>query len=423
MKAELARTAGNYEGAARALDEVITKYPDLEEAYAVACRLNQPVIGALPNPQKHIAVLEAGLAAVPSSTLLRNHYGYALLHTGKYAEAIRAFESYAAIAPREPNPHDSLGEAHLLMGSPDKALVHFSRALTIDPRFFPSHVGRVWAFGMLGRYDEALAEAPVSGFIRAFVLSRVGRYREAEQLMAGDIRQAEANKNVFDEGMLRLLSLVVAVERNPPPPAIDDLVTAGRRFAAEHRDGRAQVASVLAHTIAGLTDLRAGRNDNARALLEAQRRIVNQEVHPEYWWHKLLEGEIALAEGDFQKAAAAFSAGEPDGKMWLHLTVTHLSLLANNLLSRDGAARVARSRGDLQGAIDVYRRLLAVGPNQKWTAMFEPRYVLEIARLQEKRGDGKAVLAEYRRFLEFWKQADADAPELAEARRAIARLR
>lgn len=98
------------------------------------------------------------------------------------------------------------------------------------------------------------------------------------------------------------------------------------------------------------------------------------------------------------------------------------SVLANDLVFRDGLARVAKARGDLRGAIEVYRRLLTFGPEQKWVAAFDPRYVLEIARLLERAGDTQAARAEYERFLQLWKNADADLPEPAEARRALARL-
>ena len=122
LKAELARHAGNYDEAIQALDEVIAKYPDLEEAYALGCRIYHPVIGVLQTPGKYLAVTEAGVAALPSSTLLLNFYGYALIDAGRYAEAVRVFESYAGLAPREPNPYDSLGEVHIKMGLPEKAI-------------------------------------------------------------------------------------------------------------------------------------------------------------------------------------------------------------------------------------------------------------------------------------------------------------
>jgi tetratricopeptide (TPR) repeat protein len=104
------------------------------------------------------------------------------------------------------------------------------------------------------------------------------------------------------------------------------------------------------------------------------------------------------------------------------IEVVEGSVLANDLVFRDGLARVARARGDLRGAIEIYRRLLLQGPDQNWVALFEPRYVLARARLLEKAGDAETARAEYERFLQFWKQADADLPDPGEARRALSRL-
>jgi hypothetical protein len=66
---------------------------------------------------------------------------------------------------------------------------------------------------------------------------------------------------------------------------------------------------------------------------------------------------------------------------------------------------------------------LSYGPEQQWVSFAEPRYVLEIARLLDRLGDKQNALKEYQRFLEFWKSADSDLPELAETRRAVERLR
>jgi eukaryotic-like serine/threonine-protein kinase len=78
------------------------------------------------------------------------------------------------------------------------------------------------------------------------------------------------------------------------------------------------------------------------------------------------------------------------------------------------------NRGDLAAAIEIYRRLLANGPDQKLVSLYEPRYLLRLARLLEQAGDRDAARTEYRRFLELWKHADANVAELTEARRALA---
>jgi tetratricopeptide (TPR) repeat protein len=95
------------------------------------------------------------------------------------------------------------------------------------------------------------------------------------------------------------------------------------------------------------------------------------------------------------------------------------SLVRNSYSFRDGAARVLMARGNIDGAIDAYRRLLALDLSQKWTAILEPRLVLQLARLLDKKGDRAAARQEYQRFLDLWKRADSDLPELAEARAAL----
>ena len=69
----------------------------------------------------------------------------------------------------------------------------------------------------------------------------------------------------------------------------------------------------------------------------------------------------------------------------------------------------------------VYRNFNTPGLEAKFTALFEARYVLESARLVDLMGDKEAARSEYRRFLDFWKDADPDLPELQEARTSLAR--
>jgi tetratricopeptide (TPR) repeat protein len=155
--------------------------------------------------------------------------------------------------------------------------------------------------------------------------------------------------------------------------------------------------------------------------LEQQKRLYRPEFPLELWWHKSLEGEIALASGDPQRAFAVLSEGLPNGKYFCFDSAGAV-LLVNHLPVRDALARAAKARGDLPAAIEAYRQLLTPGAESVWVSMLEPRNVLELARLLEKTGDRTGALKEYERFLELWKRADPGLPELAEARRAVARL-
>jgi predicted Ser/Thr protein kinase len=108
------------------------------------------------------------------SDAVSNVRGYSLLEEGQFDQAIEQFQGVVNQSPGEANPWDSLGEGYLAGGMPDKAVEAYSRALAIDPAFKPS---------MLGRYDQALEKPSPDFRVQAFLLSRVGRYREATEVL------------------------------------------------------------------------------------------------------------------------------------------------------------------------------------------------------------------------------------------------
>jgi tetratricopeptide (TPR) repeat protein len=386
-----------------------------------------------------------GVKAVPDSGPLRNSYAYAFLSLGRYPEAIRELEAYARLNPKEPNPYDSLGEAYLVSGQPQKALETYARALEVDSSFTSSFRGRAWAYGMLGRFDEALAELqrrrevetrsalPTTDTLTttAFLLSQVGRYREAEKQLREGERLAERFQDALNVSRIHRLAALLALERQDSSLALQELSRA-RQASQSIPSARTRTDVELAvQLLTGVAHIQAGRLDAAREQLEQQRKILEgagetpgiyDRRNPSHnWYFRCLEGEIALAAGDLATAEAAFAAGEPEFKPPLS-GPTASPVFFNNLPFRDGSARVRAARGDLKGAIEAYRRLLTPDISQKWTATVEPRFVLELARLLERAGDRAAAREQYQRFLDLWKRADPERPELDEARRRLKQL-
>ena len=101
---------------AQLLDELLTRFPDVEEAYPVAFGLYHPVSGVFPNLEKLLTIARTGATVLPVSPQARNMYAFALTEAGRLTEAIREFEEYARLAPREPNPFDSIGGVYLSLG-------------------------------------------------------------------------------------------------------------------------------------------------------------------------------------------------------------------------------------------------------------------------------------------------------------------
>ena len=273
LEIETARDAGHSAAAARQLDALIARFPDAEDAYAVALWL-YGTVGLLPDPTKLLDIAATGVAALPRSGLTRNVYAYSLLDVGRDADAVRAFDEYARVVPREANSYDSFGEAHLRMGSPERALEYYSRALTVDAGFTAAHTGRAWGLAMLGRYDEAIAEDPPDASVKAFVLSRAGRYRDAAQVLGGASRRADTNQNAIDQGSISLLTSLIALERGQLDRARTDLAGAAKLFA-QLPEERQRLYLVLLHFLSGMVEVKAGQPAAAEAHLESLRQHHN----------------------------------------------------------------------------------------------------------------------------------------------------
>jgi tetratricopeptide (TPR) repeat protein len=420
LQGHLAYDAGNDAESARILDEIVARYPEFEDAYPSVLGLYAP-LKVLHDSDKQLAILARGVQALPRSGMVRNMYGYALLDAGQFTRALEQFQEYARLLPHEPNPHDSLGEAHLAMLMPEKAMEHYARALAIDASF-ESDIGRAIALAMLGRFEVWNADRAGAYSTSAFIASRAGRYRNAAEILRTAMKRAQVNAHAIGQASGHLMSSMLALELKQFVRAQDE-AAAARKVVAQLPRLRSRTSMVMADLLSGIAYARAGNVKAAHVDLQSLQARLDSNVPMERELIAALQGEIALASGDLDKAAAAFSASEPPARRWTQIFSEYPPPLGNNPPFMDGAARVAKARDDLNGAIAIYRGLLSMDPKKKWAAVVEPRYSLEIARLLEKVGDKSAASAEYERFLTLWKNADADLPELAEARRAVARFR
>ena len=359
------------------------------------------LIGRLPLVVIGLMVAAIAVYAIRSSRIgnaFSNAHGYSLLADGSFEQAIEQFQGVANESPNEANAWDSLGEGYLANGMPDEALEAYTRALTIDSAFEASILGRGLALAALGRYDEALEKASPDFRIQAFLLSRVGRYREAGEVLDKG-RREDTDAEVNASALLTLAWMMI--EQKQYARALEEVRAAERVLAGQQK----HPMLVLADLIGGVAEIGAGQVQNAVASLTLQRAHHNSDDSVESKWVAALEAEIALAQGQDDRALSSFKAAQRPA--WRTLGNDASTVFATTLPSRHGPARVEIARGNRAAAIEEYRRLTSVGPARRSSAALEPRDILELARLLEKAGDEAGARIEYERFLKLWANADA----------------
>ncbi|MCA9755830.1 MAG: protein kinase [Candidatus Eisenbacteria bacterium] len=408
--------------------QMIERYPDMEETYSALGE----VYWATNRLERVVSVYERGLIALPNSGPLQNLLAWSLQEVGRYDDAIEAAEAYRRLSPGEPDPHDAVGTAYLLADQPREALENYERATAMS--FAWSYLSSAYAHAALGQYDDAFASLEVlhqaeerydieSAFYfiaKAWMLGRVGRYEEASRTLEEQRAFYEKLKRTDVLVLGEILETQLAMERGDYTEALDSLAELRRLVPALPRTDRPswiwtalpyETVVLISEVLQGTAEARLGN------LEEAHRRLRLARAVPESRYRiglvKMLEGEVALAEGDTEAAEAAFQSAEPLGRRnyFYHPTA----------MAADWRGRVERRRGNSAAALAAYETLMEPGDHRKWFLATEPRHLLARARLLDELGRAGEAEPLWNRFLDLWQNADPDLPEVAEARRRLAR--
>jgi tetratricopeptide (TPR) repeat protein len=399
------------------LERLIEQYPDEEEAYDSIVHVYSHAYDPA-YTGKTLAFMERWARAIrgPGSGHFHNHYGYAYIQRGLFADAEREFRAYIRVSPDEANAYDSLAELYLMTGRPALTVETYDQALRLNPRFGWSHFGSVYALAMQGKYDEAFSRlttlhqlgsgggVPIAviHLLDALLSSRIGRDADAAAHLDAARRLSRELENVNVATDAELFSAMFSVERGEYARAVEHANNAEKLVTNATADIMRVRRAAMAHLLAGVGEVRTGELDAARDRLAVQRTLDNGADRIMGSWRQLLAGEIALREGRVDDAEQAFRASEYNvaSSFAVH---TAPVVLANNLPFRDGMARVALARGDLVRASDLYRRLNQPDPASPWYSVFEPRYALAAADVAERAGNAALSRSERERFDQVWK--------------------
>ena len=175
-------------------------------------------------------------------------------------------------------------------------------------------------------------------------------------------------------------------------------------------------------------DLMEGKIDSTKSkmslsesfLLELSEKEPRWEEAQVQFWHNSLSMELMLAEGDFKDAIAVGKNKYPSVKFDIGSMKRLISY--NMPFIQDVLARAYYLNGELDKAISEYERLITFNPKSNDTRLIHPKYHYRLAKLYEEKGLKEKAIGELEKFLELWKDADKDLPELVDAKSRLANL-
>jgi tetratricopeptide (TPR) repeat protein/DNA-binding winged helix-turn-helix (wHTH) protein len=350
----------DYAGAIRSFQEIVSRYPLEVEAYHRLGRL----LGGENRLDEAIEILKQGLVIDPEAKDLYNGLGGAYSDLGRHDEAIAMFQHYVKLAPEEPNAHDSLGLGYQWAGRYEEAIQEYERALAFKPDFYIAVIHLANTLYQQGRYREALHQFQHYIDTVPAVVERARGYNSI-------VRIHQARRQ------------------------LDEAEGAARKSMAADKESVGPMLVVL---------LEKGDLSTAEKLKKSLEKVIRIDRGARGDLRELpyFQGLFELKSGRGTEAIEKFKE-----------VLQHRAPKWNFDAYEDclGNAYLELRRYD--EAIAEYQRILKLNPNY-------PLVHYHLAQAYERKGQSDQARAEYQQFLQVWKDADADVPEVVAAKKRLA---
>jgi len=350
-----------------------------------------------------IEYLEKVLAMEPTYERALQHLTLSYQNMQRYEKMLEVAKRYVAVAGSE-DSFVLLGEAYAGLGDIEKGLKTLQQARELFPKNYAILSGTANFHAYQGEYDKAETE------LKAMT--------EENQPIAAQ-----------REGFLALAHFY------PYLGKYSEMMKMYDKGIALHRSDK-DTNSVARHTAEKAYAMFWGRGNKHEVMVEIQRTLRFSNITSEDYYRYL--AALYADIGDFEKAAqVAQRVRYPSSKLSveaeLHFAkgeweqaVSKYERLTKRIsqLQTFTSYRSAQCYFEL-GEID--RAVAEVGKAQGhygWYHSFTyPQGFYLLGKIYEKKGDHKFAIENYKKFLDLWKDADADLPDLIEAKARLAKLK
>ena len=410
------------------LEELVRKYPNEKRFHAY---LGYSYVG-LNRRDEAERELGRALELDPEFAPAVNQLAYIYADQGRMQEAITALKRYVALSPGDANPFDSMGELYLRMGRLQEAIEQYREAIRVQPSFFSAYKSLAYIYALREEYAEctgvldSLYRVAPSDVLKADALawralyaSLIGREREGRRLLGMLARSVDTTTAFL--APLHWLQSQFAFRLGEADSSRYYLTLSSNAYSRASPKNPVTV-SVLFDVLRGLNEVSIGQLDSARECLQrAKPQLPSVESYKStlVMLCGILESEILLSRGLPDSAIGVYRRTPvPQPSM----TAGWRMPLYNVPRLRDVVPRAFMAKGALDSAIGAYEQLLKIDTSSTDRRLIDPRLHYRLALACERAGRPEQARAEYRRFLEIWKDADNDRPELQQAKKRLAGL-
>jgi tetratricopeptide (TPR) repeat protein len=407
---------GEFDRGIADLEQVVELYPEEKEALGLLGVYSWQIYS---DPGKAVEYLTRVVEIDPLYKQAYNIMTYAYSALGDFEKAVWAINKYIALAPGEPNPHDTKGDLYASNGLLEEAIDSYRAAVEMKPDFNYSlaKLGHMYILkGEFARAEscyKALSASPLedwrSGGRTGLALIPVYRGEFARALevldagVAADMMEQYEGVNLAAKHMLKAV-ILMELER------FGEAIAAAGVGVEAQRKARPGDLTYNRHIYIFFLAT-AGRTDEARRVLDEVQEEMG-EAYPLRLNFLVSLGLFELGQDDFEAALEHFESivnefGISGFPMRYALAAAYL-----------GSGKLGEAAEELEALVTDYGED-RIAANPTWAV--KTHYLL--GQAYEQSGWSRQAAEQYERFLGFWGDGDPGIPAVEDARGRLARLK
>jgi eukaryotic-like serine/threonine-protein kinase len=355
------------------------------------------------------------LGSYPDDPVMRYGYAQLLRNSGREQDSVQQYNQVLRVLPDYAAAYIGIATAYKVLSKFSEALEAYRKAFEIEPQFLTAgNINREYGFTLVanGESDKAqqvfsaLLDKPETRENGLWSLALLdlyrGQYASAQGRFEQSLEITKAKGSPLSMARLHLLLGIVAEGQGD---------ARGRRQNLDAALSGLEVIQekVVFGAMLGDAYARAGILDQAEKIAAVITPMADPRSPQQMGYVHLLEGEVALALAQHDKAIELLTQSDKENR-------TGLSI--------EALAHAYQQSGEIDEAIATYEKMLGLPdlplgwePQQRW---LEARYTLAVD--YASRGNKQKARETLATFLNLWKDADPGLPILIATKSEYAQL-
>ena len=353
----------------------------------------------------------------PSSSDAWYRLGYNYMMLSRCEEAIAAFNKSLEIhKDKDPNAYINIATCYKILKKYQQSVEFYLKAFTINPNLLNiTNLNHEFGFTyvQMGEFQKAREvfekltagedDLKVQGYRSlALLLMYTGKYSEAINKLHESILICKTRGYGLSELRNHLFLAIAYKTKGMMPEFYEELNKVNELFKAEGLEP-------WWYFLYGKILVRDGKIQKAEKILNEISARINKGNRTDTAVYNILKGEIQLAKGNPAEA--------------IELIKTGINLRRDGY-TLESLANYYYDTGDLDMAIVKYKEIIEIKSSLGWEPQeYWIKAHYNLGKIYEKKGNYDQAIKYYKDFLNIWKDADNDLPELIDTKSRLIKLR